>query len=106
MMLLPRNNYKNQKTTAYRTPSPPHARWFDVVLNRANAFVGVLSTLLIVGVFVAAATPALAGIGGSVVPSFPTPINVGDIKTATITITNRATTPNNSENIGVSGIFF
>ena len=51
-------------------------------------------------------TPAFAGIGGSVVPSFPTPLNVGDIKTATITITNRATTPNNTENVSISGIFF
>lgn len=53
-----------------------------------------------------AATPAFAGVGGSVVPSFPTPMNVGDAKTATITITNRSTAPNDVENINVLGIFF
>ena len=53
-----------------------------------------------------AATPAFAGLGGSVVPSFPSPVNVGDIKTATITITNRATTPNDTEIVNVSGIYF
>src|SRR6188768_3853961 len=52
-----------------------------------------------------AALPALAGVGGSVIPSFPTPIKVGDIKTATITITNRATAPNNTETVNVSAIF-
>ncbi len=51
-------------------------------------------------------TPAFAGIGGSVVPSFPTPMDVGDIKTSTVTITNHATMPNNTENVNVSGIFF
>src|SRR4051812_4287339 len=54
----------------------------------------------------AGATPALAGIGGSAVPSFPTPMTVGDIKTATIVITNNATTPNRAENVNVTGIFF
>jgi uncharacterized repeat protein (TIGR01451 family) len=49
---------------------------------------------------------ATAGLGGSVVPSFPTPENVGDIKTATITIKNNSTTPNNAENVIVSGIVF
>jgi hypothetical protein len=57
----------------------------------------------VVGVF--AAAPAFAGMGGSVVPSFPTPLNVGDIKTATITITNRSTAPNNDEEVNVSAIF-
>ncbi len=51
------------------------------------------------------ATSAFAGVGGSVVPSFPTPMNVGDIKTASVTITNHATGGNSSENMNVSGIF-
>src|SRR6188508_1427580 len=53
-----------------------------------------------------AATSAIAGLGGSVVPSFPSPLNVGDIKTATISITNRATSPNDTENVNVTGILF
>jgi hypothetical protein len=52
------------------------------------------------------AAPAFAGVGASVVPTFPTPMNVGDIKTATITMTNHATAANNTENVNVSGIFF
>jgi hypothetical protein len=53
-----------------------------------------------------AAVPAYAGMGGSVVPAFPTPLNVGDIKTASITITNRSTRPNDTENVNVSRIMF
>ena len=50
------------------------------------------------------ATSAFAGIGGSVVPSFPPNLNVGDIKTGSITITNSATAPNNTEVVNVLGI--
>ncbi len=63
---------------------------------------GLLSSQIL---FYTYETPVEAGLGGSVVPSFPTPAVVGDIKTATITITNHATTPNTGENVNVSGIF-
>jgi uncharacterized repeat protein (TIGR01451 family) len=56
------------------------------------------------GLALLAVTPAFAGLGASVVPSFPTPEDVGDIKTATVTIKNNSTTPNNTENVDVSGI--
>src|SRR3954470_13269967 len=69
---------------------------------------GTRACLAVAGLIVGwmwAALPALAGVGGSVIPSFPTPIKVGDIKTATITVTNRSTTPNNTETVNVSAIF-
>src|SRR5438067_13594016 len=53
-----------------------------------------------------AAAPAFAGIAGSVIPSYPTPIKVGDSKTATITITNASTGTQASEKVKVTQIFF
>jgi hypothetical protein len=58
---------------------------------------------------IVAATPAFAGLGGSVVPSYPTPISVGRFEDrTTITLTN--TTPPLSNAIethaGASRIFF
>ena len=55
---------------------------------------GFCSKLAVAGAFLASmlvGLPAFAGIGGSVVPSFPTPIKVGDNKTAVIVITNSST---------------
>jgi hypothetical protein len=58
-----------------------------------------------IGIAMFASVPAFAGMGGSMVPSFPTPLTVGDTKTATITLINRSTAPNNDEDVNVSAIF-
>src|SRR3954471_10422138 len=76
-----------------------------MVFKAVGAFVGRLTFAIGVLAGMAMTLPAIAGVGGSVIPSFPTPIKVGDIKTATITITNRATAPNNTETVNVSAIF-
>jgi len=76
-----------------------------MVANVARALLGRVAVAVLVVSGMIAAMPAIAGVGGSVIPSFPTPIKVGDIKTATITITNRSTTPNNTETVNVSAIF-
>ncbi len=73
-------------------------------VNTLRRGIAVIAAGLALGLL--AVTPAFAGMGGSVVPSFPTPMNVGDIKTASVTITNHATSPNNVESVNVSGIFF
>jgi hypothetical protein len=51
------------------------------------------------------ATPAFAGVGGSVVPDYPSPVTVGQTALpATLTITNQSTAANATESISVSTI--
>jgi hypothetical protein len=58
----------------------------------------------VAGVFLFA-TPAFAGVGGSVVPDYPTPVTVGQTGlSATLTISNSSTGANTAENISVSNI--
>jgi hypothetical protein len=68
-----------------------------------------LAAFVIVGIsvfgLVVLATPAFAGVGGSVVPDYPTPVTVGQTGlAATLTITNGSTGANTTENVSVSNI--
>src|SRR6188472_3306722 len=52
-----------------------------------------------------AAGTALAGVGGSVVPSFPgTPVNVGDFFNAQLILTNDSDSPNTAETISATAL--
>jgi hypothetical protein len=68
------------------------------MLRSVKALVLALPLVLVV------AAPASAGVGGAVVPMLPSPVNVGQILTADIIITNYSTFPNDSENLSVTGI--
>jgi PKD repeat protein len=96
-MLFARSTSKYGIRSGRRSVAADRKSPFRDLKARIGAFLAVC---------VVAATPAFAGLGGSVVPSYPTPISVGDTKTATITLTNNATASNATENMRVSGIFF
>jgi uncharacterized repeat protein (TIGR01451 family) len=64
------------------------------------AIAGAMSALALLAI-----APAFAGIGGSVVPDFQSPINVGQILTASIFITNNSTPNNDNESMKVTNIF-
>ncbi len=70
-------------------------RAFNVSFYRTA--VGVV--MAFVGMLVLAVTPAVAGIGGSDVPTWPVSATVGDIINVSITIMNASTTPNDTENV-------
>ncbi len=70
-------------------------------LRSAFAGLGAFLALMLLG-----ATSATAGVGGSVIPGFPATLNVGQTLSSTVTITNNSTSPNQTENVNVSGIFF
>src|SRR5262245_6133016 len=66
--------------------------------NRLGMGLGVVIALL--GACLLGATPALAGIGGSAVPTWPNTATVGDLlTTTTITITNTSTPGNDTESV-------
>ena len=68
------------------------------VVNRLGMGLGVVIALL--GACLLGATPALAGIGGSAVPTWPNTAKVGDLlTTTTITITNTSTPGNDTESV-------
>ena len=93
-----------RSTDQYRVESPLRSAERAVPLRAAQRrHASFMGALLAFCVFTA--MPALAGLGGSVVPSFPTPIHVGDLKTASIRITNSATGTNAAENVIASRIF-
>jgi hypothetical protein len=67
------------------------------VMNRLGMGLGVVIALL--GACLLGATPALAGIGGSAVPTWPTTATVGDLLATNITIINSSTPDNNTESV-------
>ena len=67
------------------------------VVNRLGMGLGVVIALL--GACLLGATPALAGIGGSAVPTWPSTATVGDLLTTNITIINTSTPDNNTESV-------
>jgi hypothetical protein len=99
-MLFARNTDKHRVELPRRSVISERAVPLRAAQVCSAAFMGALLAFCFF-----TAMPAVAGIGGSVVPSFPTPIHVGDLKTAAIRITNRATGTNAAENMIVSGIF-
>ena len=64
------------------------------------AIAGTMSVLALLAI-----TPAFAGVGGSVVPDFQSPINVGQVLTASIVITNNSTPNNDNESMKATNIF-
>src|SRR5262249_45994578 len=49
--------------------------------------------------------PAHAGIGGSATPTWPASATVGEIFSASVLIINTSTTPNETENVGLTTLF-
>ena len=64
-----------------------------------------LAVIAMLGALVFGATPAVAGIGGSDVPTWPGTATVGDVINASVLITNTSTTPNNTENVQMTALF-
>src|SRR5689334_551296 len=64
-----------------------------------RSFAGIAAIFL-------AATTAHAGLSGSITPTYPSPLNVGDTGiTVTLTVTNFSNGGNATHDVGVTGIF-
>ena len=77
---------------------------------RAKSGMGLLGAgiRLLVGsaaAFFLGAAPAFAGIGGAAVPEYPAVVNVGDVFSATLTVTNLSDGGNSNEDVTANGIF-
>src|SRR5262245_49672778 len=63
-----------------------------------------LGLVTVLGVLLCA-MPAMAGIGGSDVPTFPATAAVGDLINVSLKVINQSTAPNDTENVALTTLF-